>query len=51
MGLEGPTQYQGESAGQHFFFCSSECQRKFEKEPGLYLHKATGGHQHGGPQS
>jgi RND family efflux transporter MFP subunit len=51
MGLEGPTQYQGESAGQHFFFCSNECKHKFEKEPGLYLHKATGGHQHGGPQS
>src|SRR5471030_3180506 len=51
MDLAGPTQFQGESADQHFFFCSSECQHKFEKEPGLYLHKATGGRRHGGPQS
>jgi RND family efflux transporter MFP subunit len=58
MGLAGPTPYRGESAGQHFFFCSSDCKRKFEKEPGLYrhkatseLHKATGGRLHGGPQS
>src|SRR5476649_1240550 len=51
MDLAGPTQFQGESADQHFFFCSSECKHKFEKEPGLYLHKATGGRRHGGPQS
>ena len=50
MGLSGATEYKGEYAGQHFYFCSKECQHKFEKEPGLYLPKSTGGNQQSGDQ-
>ncbi len=34
--------HQSESGGEHYSFCSSQCQEKFEKNPGMYLKKVAG---------
>lgn len=45
---EKTAKYKSEHAGRTYYFCSSGCQKAFEKEPGKYVSVTAGRQMHQG---